>query len=58
LAEEKRIKEAMKRDPEYADKSLDSYDWEYDYDPDVVEEKDVKWVGACRALGLNTENGK
>lgn len=51
LKEERRLEEALKR--EEPDKSLDNYEWQSGYDPEVVDEKDTKWMDLCRCLGLN-----
>jgi len=51
-----KLDEALRR--EQPGKSLSQFSWYSGYDPEVVEEKDVEWLGTCRSLGLNRGNGK
>jgi len=56
LNEVKRLEEALRR--EEPGKRLHDYDWQNGYDPEIVTEKDVEWLGTCRSLGRNIESGK
>jgi hypothetical protein len=55
LQEETRLDAALQR--EEPGKKLSNLNWSSLYDPEIVDEQRIEWLGRCRCLALNRQEG-